>query len=231
MSCNGRCVILHSRYIAVDCEWRKYHDRLFIQMILHSYLMIGEINILWLIANERKTIILKNNTKSYVVVVLASIFDLNLIIKRGCWGGRGGNKLGGRLLVVEGEGREIQTTFPAHTRVEACEIWTSHLLSQHPAQSTSVLFNFAVVSLMLPLVALRPQPTRGRLQRNWRQQSWIVFADISLAPPPCHVFADIFVGGCERLCSYPPPQMSSKTWQGGGAKVWIVPLISSNLSH
>ena len=71
MSWNGRYVIIYRRDIAVDLEWRKDHDRLFIKMILHSYLMIGEINILWLIANERKTMILKNNTKSYVVVVLA----------------------------------------------------------------------------------------------------------------------------------------------------------------
>ena len=71
MSWNGRYVIIYRRYIAVDFEWRKYHDRLFIKMILHSYLMIGEINILWLIANERKTMIFKNNTKSYVFVVLA----------------------------------------------------------------------------------------------------------------------------------------------------------------
>jgi hypothetical protein len=168
MSWNGRYVIIYRRYIAVDLEWRKYHDRLFIKMILHSYLMIGEINILWLIANERKTIILKNNTKSYVVVVLASICDLNRSIERGWWGGRGGTRRAGeRLLVVKGGGREIQITFPC----------------------------------------------------------------FSLAPPPCHIFADICVGWCERLCSPPPPQMSSKTWQGGGAKVRFVPLISSNLSH
>ena len=102
MSWNGRYVNIYRRYIAVDLEWRKHHDRLFIKMILHSYLMIGEINILWLIANERKTIILKNNTKSYVVVVLASICDLNRSIERGWWGGRGGNKEGGRKIVGGG---------------------------------------------------------------------------------------------------------------------------------
>ncbi len=35
------------------------------------------------------------------------------------------------------------------------------------------------------------------------------YCPFSLVPPPYHVFADISVGGCERICSYTPPQISS----------------------
>ena len=39
----------------------------------------------------------------------------------------------------------------------------------------------------------------------------LVFIGLALWPPPSyHVFADISVGGCERICSYTPPQISSK---------------------
>ncbi len=44
MSYTGRCIYIYRRYIVVDLELRRYHDRLFIKMILHSHLMIGAIN-------------------------------------------------------------------------------------------------------------------------------------------------------------------------------------------
>jgi hypothetical protein len=55
----------------------------------------------------------------------------------------------------------------------SCLVFLLSCLVLHPGLCTSVLFNFAVVSLMLALVVIRPEPTWERLQQNWRQKTWI----------------------------------------------------------